>query len=122
MPASDKNGANEAYALRLLGEIAAQRDPPEVAPAEDYFRQALALAEELGMRPLQAHCHLGLGTLYAKIGRHEQPVPSCPSPSSCTAHGHDLLAAPGGGRAGSRRYEVLVKGRGNPSSALRNYL
>ena len=76
---------HQAYALRLLGEIAAQRDPPEVAPAEDYFRQALALAEELGMRPLQAHCHLGLGTLYAKIGRQEQPVPNYPPPSSCTA-------------------------------------
>jgi tetratricopeptide (TPR) repeat protein len=33
------------------------------------YRQALALAEELGMRPLQAHCHRGLGTLYATIGR-----------------------------------------------------
>jgi Flp pilus assembly protein TadD len=30
----------------------------------------LALAEALGMRPLQAHCHLGLGKLYATIGRH----------------------------------------------------
>jgi Flp pilus assembly protein TadD len=30
------------------------------------------LAEALGMRPLQAHCHRGLGTLYAKIGRDEQ--------------------------------------------------
>jgi hypothetical protein len=24
------------------------------------------------MRPLQAHCHQGLGTLYAKIGQQEQ--------------------------------------------------
>ena len=38
----------------------------------DYYRQARALADELGMRPLQAHCHLGLGTLYATIGRPEQ--------------------------------------------------
>jgi hypothetical protein len=29
------------------------------------------LAEELGMRPLLAHCHLGLGTLYAKTGQRE---------------------------------------------------
>ena len=62
----------EAYALRLLGEIAAHRDPPEVEEAEANYRQALALAEELGMRPLQAHCHLGLGTLYAKTGQREQ--------------------------------------------------
>jgi tetratricopeptide (TPR) repeat protein len=53
---------NQAYALRLLGDIAARRDPPEGEPAEAHYRQALALAEELGMRPLQAHCHLGLGT------------------------------------------------------------
>jgi class 3 adenylate cyclase/tetratricopeptide (TPR) repeat protein len=62
----------ETYALRLLGETAAQSDPPEVEPAENHYRQALTLAEELGMRPLQAHCHRGLGTLYAKIGRREQ--------------------------------------------------
>ena len=63
---------NQAYALRLLGDIAAQREPPEAALAEDHYRQALTLAEELGMRPLQAHCHLGLGTLYAKTGQREQ--------------------------------------------------
>jgi tetratricopeptide (TPR) repeat protein len=59
-------------ALCLLGEITAQRDPLEVEPAEDHYRQALALAEELGMRPLQAHCRLGLGTLYTKVGRREE--------------------------------------------------
>jgi tetratricopeptide (TPR) repeat protein len=63
---------NEAYALRLLGEVSARREPPEVEPAEDYYRQALALAEELGMRPLVAHCHQGLGTLYATTGQREQ--------------------------------------------------
>src|SRR5262249_31531043 len=63
---------NEAYALRLLGEIAAHKLPLEVEWAEASYRHALALAEELGMRPLQAHCHRGLGTLYATIGRQEQ--------------------------------------------------
>jgi len=62
----------EAYALRLLGDIATHRDPPEVAEADASYRQALALAEALGMRPLVAHCHLGLGTLYAKTGQREQ--------------------------------------------------
>jgi len=60
---------HEAYALRLLGDIAAQREPPESDQAEAHYRQALALAEELGMRPLVAHCHLGLGTLYRQTGR-----------------------------------------------------
>jgi tetratricopeptide (TPR) repeat protein len=62
---------HQAHALRLLGDIAARREPSEHDQAEDYYRQALALAEELGMRPLQAHCHRGLGTLDAKVGRPE---------------------------------------------------
>jgi class 3 adenylate cyclase/tetratricopeptide (TPR) repeat protein len=62
----------QAYALRLLGEIAVQREPPARDQAEVHYRQALALASELGMHPLAAHCHRGLGTLYAKIGRREQ--------------------------------------------------
>jgi len=63
---------HQAYAIRLLGEIAAHRDPLEVASAEAHYREALALAEELGMRPLQAHCHRGLGTLYGRVGRAQQ--------------------------------------------------
>jgi tetratricopeptide (TPR) repeat protein len=63
---------NEVYALRLLGDIATHRDPPEVEEADASYCQALALTEEIGMRPLQAHCHLGLGTLYAKLGQREQ--------------------------------------------------
>jgi class 3 adenylate cyclase/tetratricopeptide (TPR) repeat protein len=62
----------QAYALRLMGEIAAQHEPPNVEKAEADYRQALALAEELGMRPLVAHCHLGLGRLYGQTGRGEQ--------------------------------------------------
>jgi len=49
-----------------------QCDPLEVEAAEAYYRQALALVAALGMSPLQAHCHRGLGTLYAKSGRPEQ--------------------------------------------------
>jgi tetratricopeptide (TPR) repeat protein len=63
---------NEAYALRLLGEIAAHHAPPDVDKAVAHYRQALALAEELGMRPLAAHCHLGLGDLYQRVGKRER--------------------------------------------------
>jgi tetratricopeptide (TPR) repeat protein len=63
---------NQTYVLYLLGDIATRRDPPEVDPAKAYYQQALALAEALGMRPLQAHCHRGLGTLYAATGQREQ--------------------------------------------------
>jgi hypothetical protein len=49
---------NEVYALHLLGDVAARRKPLESALAETHYREALALAEELGMRPLQAHIEL----------------------------------------------------------------
>jgi class 3 adenylate cyclase/tetratricopeptide (TPR) repeat protein len=62
----------QAHVHRLLGDVATHRDLPDIAQAEAHYRQALALAEEIGMRPLQAHCHLGLGTLYAKLGQPEQ--------------------------------------------------
>ena len=62
----------QAYALRLLGDIHAQHEPPDDALAETHYRDALALADKLGMRLLQAHCHRGLGTLYAQAGRPEQ--------------------------------------------------
>jgi tetratricopeptide (TPR) repeat protein len=62
----------QAYACWLLGEVARRRDPPDIDQATAHYRQALALAEELGMRPLQAHCHLGLGTLYAQTGQRQQ--------------------------------------------------
>src|SRR5262249_30495028 len=63
---------HQAYALCLLGDIAARREPPASGQAAAYYHQALALADELGMRPLQAHCHRGLGTLYATTGQWEQ--------------------------------------------------
>ena len=59
---------NEAYALKLLGEIHGHRDAREGNDAQRLFRQALALASELEMRPLVAHCHSGLGRLYRHAG------------------------------------------------------
>jgi tetratricopeptide (TPR) repeat protein len=62
----------QAHAYRLLGDVARRREPLDVAQATAHYHQALALAEELGMRPLQAHCHRGLGTLYAATSQREQ--------------------------------------------------
>ena len=67
-----KECGHQAYALCLLGDVAARREPPEVAQAEVHYQHALALAETLGMRPLQAHCHCSLGTLYVTTGQREQ--------------------------------------------------
>jgi tetratricopeptide (TPR) repeat protein len=58
--------ASEAYALCLAGDVASAGCAED---AEGYYREALARATELGMRPLVAHCHLGLGTLYRKTGK-----------------------------------------------------
>jgi class 3 adenylate cyclase/tetratricopeptide (TPR) repeat protein len=67
-----KERGHEAYTLRLLGEIATREDPLDVGKAENHYRQALALAEELGMRPLIAHCNLGLGKLYRRPGNQQK--------------------------------------------------
>jgi class 3 adenylate cyclase/tetratricopeptide (TPR) repeat protein len=61
----------EAWGLHLLGAIASHRDAPNVYAAEGYYRQAIALATDLGMRPLVAHCHLGLGQLSLLTGKRE---------------------------------------------------
>ena len=66
-----KQRSNQAWALWLLGESTARHASLEGEPAASHYRQALVLAEELGMRPLQAHCHRGLGTLYAQAGQRE---------------------------------------------------
>jgi tetratricopeptide (TPR) repeat protein len=76
-----KQHGHQAWILRLLGEIAAHRHPPEAEQTEASYRQALSLAEELDMRPLQAHCHRGLGLLYAATGQSEQA-------RGCTHHRH----------------------------------
>jgi tetratricopeptide (TPR) repeat protein len=67
-----KERGNEAHALHQLGAAQAHTDPPDAAQAEAHYRRALALADALGMRPLQAHCHYGLGRLYGQIGRGEE--------------------------------------------------
>jgi len=61
-----------AHALRLLGDIATHPDRFDAESGEAHYRQALALAEARGMRPLVAHCHRGLGTLYRSAGQKTQ--------------------------------------------------
>jgi class 3 adenylate cyclase/tetratricopeptide (TPR) repeat protein len=56
-----KERGHEAWVLKLFGDIELHRNPPKIDQAEERYRRALALSRELGMRPLEAHCHLGLG-------------------------------------------------------------
>jgi class 3 adenylate cyclase/tetratricopeptide (TPR) repeat protein len=65
-------GGFEAYALHLLAEIAGHGASGRIEEADGRYREALAVATQLGMRPLVAHCHLGLGKLYRRTGQREQ--------------------------------------------------
>src|SRR4029453_14635302 len=67
-----KQQGHQAYALQFLGELAMRGEPLDIDQAHTHYQQACALADALGMRPLQAHCHRSLGTLYAATGRREQ--------------------------------------------------
>ena len=62
----------EAWVLRIVGEIALLGDTPAAEKAAAAFREARALAKELKMRPLHAHCHLGLGRVRQRSGDHRQ--------------------------------------------------
>ena len=66
-----KERANEAVGLRVLAEIAAHGEPLDAESARAHYASSLALADELGMRPLVAHCHLGLGQLHRRTAAME---------------------------------------------------
>jgi tetratricopeptide (TPR) repeat protein len=59
---------HEAWAQHLLGETVSHRNCPDVAAAEAHYTTSTALASELGMRPLVAHCRFSLGKLYGRAG------------------------------------------------------
>jgi class 3 adenylate cyclase/tetratricopeptide (TPR) repeat protein len=61
-----------AHARRLLGDLATHPDRFDAEIGVAHYGQALELARAHGMRPLAAHCHLGLGKLYGNIGKSEQ--------------------------------------------------
>ena len=62
----------EALALRLLGAINTTAKSPQIDKAKNCYVEALAIAEEFGLRPLIAHCHVGLGKLYRQTGNLQQ--------------------------------------------------
>jgi class 3 adenylate cyclase/tetratricopeptide (TPR) repeat protein len=66
--ASPRQPGFAAHALHLLGDIATRPDRFDAERGDAHYRRALALAEPRGMRPLVAHCHLGLGKLYSRTG------------------------------------------------------
>ena len=115
-PGPIRNGATRPRPCGSWARSLAHGHPPESSRPKLHYRQALALAEELGMRPLQAHCHLRprhsichAGT--ARAGPHRPVHRHRPIPR----HGHDLLAASGRGDAGTgkrliRRRNIAHRG------------
>ncbi len=69
---STRNAGHQAWALKLLGDISSHESRRDPSGAEARFGQALALSEEMGMRPLMAHCQMGLGSAHAARGALDQ--------------------------------------------------
>ena len=103
-----------AHARHLLGDHR-RPIPTSSTPAsgEAHYREALALAEPRGMRPLVAHCHLGLGKLYRRTGdgaKAEEHLDD--RDHDVPRDGHDLLAGEGRRGAGWSRAMTRVERRG----------
>jgi DNA-binding SARP family transcriptional activator len=64
--------AHEAWALRLLGDIARRQQPRSVEPALGHFDSALALADQLELRPLRARCRFERAETLYHAGRHDE--------------------------------------------------
>src|SRR5262249_51930943 len=67
-----KERGRQGWALKLLGDIAWHRKPPDIEAAKMHYREAFSLSRELDMRPLQAHCHVGLGRIWGVRGLPDQ--------------------------------------------------
>ena len=62
----------EARALRVLGELLASGDAPDLTGSEKLYGEAMAIAEILGLRPLVSRCRVGLAAVYRKSGRPDR--------------------------------------------------
>lgn len=67
-----KERGHGALALKLGADIARRRVPADIEQVEARYREALTLAEDMGMRPLQAHCHRGLAKVHAAAGAQDR--------------------------------------------------
>jgi tetratricopeptide (TPR) repeat protein len=59
----------DAYLHRLRGEILLKRDPTDPAPAEDAYRNAIAVAKKQAARGYELLASLALAKLYQSTGR-----------------------------------------------------
>jgi hypothetical protein len=69
----------------MTAEVASHRHLLERDTAVKGYDEALTIANELGMRPLIAHCHLGVGKLYRRTGEGAQAREHLTPRQRCTA-------------------------------------
>ena len=87
--------ATEARALYVLGETVAHGAGRDGPAGEPHYQSALALAGELGLRPLVAQCHLGLARLErARTRTRGGPGASRQRDHDVPRDGHVILAGP----------------------------
>ncbi len=67
LASESKDRGSQAWLMEILAGIAAGRRPLNAEQAEADYGAALAVARELNMRPLQAHCHFGIGKIHAQV-------------------------------------------------------
>ncbi len=60
-----KERGHQAWTLKLLGDIAMHESGRDPAGAAAHYGAALALSGELRMRPLAAHCRIGMARVHA---------------------------------------------------------
>jgi len=68
---SQRHPGFAAHARHLLGDITTYPDSFDPERGAAHYQEALVLAEQLGMRPLAAHCHLALAKLHRRTGKPE---------------------------------------------------
>ncbi len=67
---AQKQPGQEAAALWLSAEITGRALEQERAEAD--YQRAMVVASEIGLRPLVAHCHFGLGKLARRAGKRQE--------------------------------------------------
>ena len=112
---SQRQPGFRAHALHLLGDLAAHPDQFDAEGGIAHYRQALALAQSHGMRPLVAHCALGLSKLYLRTGKSEQARKNLTAATTMYREmdmDFWLEQGEGSGAAGSAQREILSSGLG----------
>ena len=111
---------NQAWTLRLLGALAMHDEAANLAQAQDYYEQALTLAEALGMRPLLAHCHFALRDPCTPPGPESAGIRGIPySRRAVAVFADDTLALTGRKRTGA---SLMMRSSRLVRSALRERL